>query len=400
MTTTQAGAAVDPAPFDEIETALKNEGPAAAFDRLIALAEARGDGRSLLDALLLKARHDLGLPLIRPGSLVDLPEPTRSQYEERYVEALRTVGRKRLEAGDVVGAWPYYRAIGERQPVAEAIERIDPGAVDGETLGQIMEIALQHGANPRRGFELVLDTYGACSAITAFEHLPPDEGVRAPCADRLTRNIHDHVRHNLRAEIARHGDPEPPADASIPDLIVGRDWLFEDEAYHVDTSHLAAVIRMSPLLTDPATIGLAVELCEYGRRLSPRHRYEGDPPFEDNYPDHARYLRALLGLDADEAVSFFKAKLPPPDPDGMDMASTLPAQMLIRLLDRLGRYEEAIPIAAEHLGAVPDGALLCPGLAALCQSAGRPDLLARHARAGGDLVAYAAAIAADEAARS
>ncbi|MEW4451091.1 hypothetical protein AB1L30_00175, partial [Bremerella sp. JC817] len=66
------------------------------------------------------------------------------------VEALRTVGRKRLEAGDLIGAWPYFRTIGEKEPVAEAIEQVDPAATDGQVLGQIMELALQHGVHPVR----------------------------------------------------------------------------------------------------------------------------------------------------------------------------------------------------------------------------------------------------------
>lgn len=385
--------AVDEQAFQELDRSLAEGGPGAAVDRLIARLDPGDDPRALLDALLLKARIDLDLPPVPPSSLASLPEPARSKYEDRYVEALRAVGRKRLDLGDLLGAWPYYRAIGEKEPVAEAIEAIDPGETDGQLLGQLMELALQHGVNPRRGFELVLESYGPCSAITAFEHLPPDEGVRSPCADRLVRHLHDQLRFSLRAEIGRSGRPAPPEDATIPELLEGNDWLFEEDAYHIDTSHLASVVRMAPLVSDPETIRLAVGLTEYGRRLSNRHRYEGEPPFDRLYEDHATYLRALLGEGVDEAIAHFRAKLDPPDPDGGDLASTLPAQILIRLLDRLGRREEAIPLAAEHLRGIPDGMLLCPGLIQLCREEGRPDLLARYAREGGDLVSYAAAIA-------
>ena len=85
---------------------------------------------------------------------------------------------------------------------------------------------------------------------------------------------------NLRAEIARRGQPLPPEGTSISDLIAGRDWLFDDEAYHLDVSHLAATVRISPMLTDPETIAMAAGLTDYGRNLSERHRYEGEPPFE------------------------------------------------------------------------------------------------------------------------
>ncbi|WP_169972643.1 hypothetical protein [Tautonia rosea] len=383
--------AVDDSAFEELDHALTDGGATAAIDRLIARLDHGEEPRALLDALLLKARLDLGLPAISSGALSSLPEPTRTHYEDRYIEALRTVGRKRLEAGDLIGAWPYFRTIGEKEPVAEAIESVDPSSTDGQVLGQIMELALQHGVHPRRGFELVLETYGPCSAITAFEHLPPDEATREPCADRLVRYLHEQLRATLRAEIERSGRPKPADEATIAELVEANPWLFDDDAYHIDTSHLAAVVRMSPLLQDPEAIRQAVDLTEYGRRLSDRHRYEGDPPFEQLYEDHGVYLRALLGEGVDEAIAHFREKLVPADPDGDDLASTLPAQILIRLLDRLGRQEEAIPLAAESLQGVPEGLLLCPGLLQLCQQSGRPDLLAEYARSGGDLVSYLAA---------
>ena len=154
-----------------------------------------------------------------------------------------------------------------------------------------------------------------------------DLGLRAPAPRRgdppdlrrkLVRQVHEHLaaRATSAFEIATARCQPLPAEANTPigDLIEGRDWLFADEAYHIDVSHLSSTVRVSPLLADPATIALAAELTDYGRRLSVRHRYEGDPPFEDVYSDHAIFLIALLGQDADAAIAHFRAKLAP-DPD-------------------------------------------------------------------------------------
>jgi hypothetical protein len=379
----------DTAAFDALDRTLRASGPGAALDQLIGHLAERGEFRALLDALLLKARHELGLPLVQVGPLAEIPEPARSRYEDRYVEAIRSVGGKLLDAGDVPSAWPYFRAIGEPEPVARAVDAYEPAEGD-ERLGAMIEVAFNQGANPRKGFALILDHYGTCSAISAFEHLPADEATRAACADRLVRQVHAHLAANLRADITARGEPAPPEGASIPDLIAGRDGLFDDDAYHLDVSHLAATVRLSPLLTDPATIALAVELTDYGRRLSERHRYEGEPPFERTYEDHAVYLRALLGRDVDAAVSHFRAKLTPPDPELPD--GVFAAQVLVGLLLRVGRLEEAIGVAAEHLGGIPESALGCPSVAQLCQRAGQPGRLARIAREHGDLVNYAAAM--------
>ena len=382
-----------PAPdFDALDAALAAEGPGVALDRLAQTLADRGAFRDLFDALLLKARHDLGLPLIPPEGSVDWPEAVKLQYEERYLDALRSVGRRLLDAGEIAAAWPYFRTAGEKGPVAEAIEGYvpEPGDPRGQ-LDQILDVALHQAVNPIRGFALILEHYGTCPAITAFDHLPPDEATRARCAERLVVHLQGQLAAVLRDEIARHDGAEPPAATPIPGLLAGRPWLFDDDAYHLDVSHLAATIRTSPLLQDPKAIDLAAELAVYGGHLSPRHQYEGEAPFTRLYADHALYLGALAGRDVEATLAHFRAQVPPPEPapypDG-----TLPAQVLVGLLARLGRLDEAIDVAAAHLRGLPDAALACPGLAQLCRRAGRLDRLARIARDGDDLVHYAAAV--------
>lgn len=371
-----------------LDAALAAGGPAAALDRLIADAEARGEARALLDALLLKARHELGLPPVAPGPLSELPEPARTAYEDRYIDALRRVGWMLLDRGEIAAAWPYFRTIGEAAPVAEALDALTLERGD-ERLGPLLDVALYGGAHPLRGHRWVLEHHGTCSAITAFEHLPPDPAVRGPAAAALIDAVHSQLAENLRAELARSGQLRPDADLPIPALIAGRDALFADDAYHVDISHLAAVVRMSPLVEDRATLLKALELCEYGRRLSPRLRYDDPPPFEKTYEEHAAYLGALLGRDVEGALAHFRAKLAadPEDPESTAAA----AQVLVRLLARLGRLDEAIDVAAAYPAACPDGVPGVPGLADLCRRAGRLDRLADAAARRGDLAGYLAA---------
>lgn len=395
--------------FDALDQTLRDSGPSAALDLLVQRLEARGDFRGLLDALLLKARHELGLPLVQLGGFSDFPEDKRTSYEERYVESIRAVGSKLLALGDIPGAWPYFRAIGEPDPVVRAIDVFEP-ADDDPRVAPVVEVAFNQGANPRRGFALILKHYGTCSAITAFEQLPRDEATRLAAADGLVRQLHEHLVSNLRGEIAQRGQPLPPERTTITDLIAGRDWLFSDESYHIDVSHLSATVRVSPLLADPATIALAAELTDYGRQLSTRLRYEGDTPFENVYADHGIYLKALLGQDVEAALAHFRSKLAPArveveveaeteadvdlefDAERREHDAAAVAQVLVGLLVRLGRIDEAIGVAAEHLAGIPEAALICPGVSQLCQRAGRPDRLAEIARDQGDLVNYTAAL--------
>lgn len=393
---TGADQAESPA-FDTIAAVLHDRGPGAALERLAADLDAAGDYRALLDAMLLKARHELGLPPVAPASMADIPEPQRARYEERYVEAIRLVGSRYLAAGDIPTAWAYYRVIGETEPVARAIDayRPDEHTGDGERLGAVIEVAFNHGVHPRRGFELILEHYGTCSAITAFEGLPGhDEALRAACAGRLIRQLHRDVAANLRADIAGRGQLAPPDGASIGEMVAGRDWLFAEDSYHIDVSHLSSVVRMSVLATDPEAIAMAADLTEYGRRLSPRLQFEGVPPFERIFDDHGVYLNALLGRDVEAAIAHFRAKIGPADrdPSSESPDPAVAAQTLVSLLVRLGRLDEAIEVSARYLAGLPDAALFCPGVAQLCQRAGDPGRLAEIARRRRDLVNYTAAL--------
>ena len=183
----------------------------------------------------------------------------------------------------------------------------------------------------------------------------------------------------------------PSPGSPLTAWIEGRDWLFAEESYHLDTSHLAMVVRLSPLLSDPTTITLARGLCHYGAQLSVHLRPDGESPFDDFYADHHRYLDALTGEAAavDATVTHFRTKLAP-TPNPFDRDAPVRAQTLVRLLDRLGRAREAFDLAAEHLAHVPDGALGEPGLTTLGLRLQRWDELADLAQAGDDPVRFAA----------
>jgi hypothetical protein len=378
------------AAFTSVEAALQNGGPAAAIGRLTEHLAAAGENRALLDALLLAARLELGLPLVSSGSLAGIPEPERTLYEEKYIAAIRQVGERYLDAGDIPTAWAYYRVIAETEPVAAAIRGYRPDDND-EKLGAVIEVAFNHGVNPERGFEMILEHYGTCPAITAFEQLPSqDQGTRSACAARLIRHLHRELSANLRSEIGNRGQVVPPVGTLISDLLQTRPWLVADESYHIDISHLAAVVRMSLLVDDRDVLALAADLTEYGKRLSPRLLFEGPPPFEKIFDDHGIYLKGLLGREVDQAVAHFRGKVATEDDEANDAG--LPAQTLVNLLVHVGQLDAAIDVAAEHLAGLPDSALSCPSLAQLCLRAGQPGRLAELARARNDLVTFTAAL--------
>lgn len=378
---------------DRLQSILQEQGTDAAVEALIEIAKQGEEPRKLLDALLLKARLSLGLPAT--GVIADQISPElKLKYEDLYVEAIRNVGNLLLEKGDIASAWPYFRVIGEKEPVRAAIEAFDPGQADEHTLGAIIDIAFQQQVHPVKGFAWILDRYGICSSISSFESLPNDETVRCDAATLLTKALYDQLQYSLMAEIERREGSRPDEGTSVAALIANRSWIYDDDAYAIDVSHLSSVVRLSPLLKDESVVRLALELAHYGNGLSDRFRYDGLPPFEDIYADHSIYLKAILNEDNEDvenAITHFRNKLQPITEvadEPVDPLETLPAQTLVRLLARLNRMTDAIAVASEYLVGVPDSYLLCPSLQSLCIGANRLDLLAQAAAKHGDFALF------------
>jgi len=368
--------------FDTLEQALCSAGAEAGFDLLIAKFRDEKKYPLVFEARIMKSRRALGLPVIHNGQLEDLPEEKRTAHERAYIDAAREVGGLFLADGDIPRAWSYFRAIGETAPVAAAIENLQPQ----ENQEAVIEIALQDRVHPRKGFELILANYGICRAITFFEQYP-DRKTRDDCLCLLVQTLHHELVESLKRVIVRN-EMQAPDTNSVPDLISGRDWLFGEYDYYVDTSHVISILRFSLDATHRKTLAMAVELADYGTHLSKMFSFHGDPPFEGGFKDYGIYLRALIGEQMEEAVAHFRDKIASCNREN---AGPAPAQTLVALLARLGRYDEAIAVSIEHLRDVDPNQLFCPSVFQLCQAAGDYRRLRSLARERGDLLHFAAA---------
>jgi hypothetical protein len=129
--------------FELVDQTLRCWGAEAGFDPLVRLLREHKNYPLVFEARLMRARHGLGLPLVVGGNISDLRPEQQPAYQTAR-EAARETGS--LGDGDVVGAWPYFRAIGDPGPVADAIERLSPD----DATEPVIQIALNERVNPRK----------------------------------------------------------------------------------------------------------------------------------------------------------------------------------------------------------------------------------------------------------
>ncbi len=376
--------------FDDLKQALDHEGATPAIDRLCQALREGKDYTGLFYALLMKKRYELGVSPVPTGSAQDLPAEVHAPYEEAIRQAGRLVGNLFLEDGNIANAWAFFRMLGEPEPVAKALENFHP--VEGEDCHPVVDIAFHQGVHVRKGFELILQRFGICSAITTlsgqdFGHAPAD---REYCIHRLVRALYDELKERLIGEI-EHKQGFKPTAQTVRDLIAGRDWLFAEDFYHVDVSHLSSVVQMASHLGPCPELDLARELCAYGQNLSSRFQFTSDPPFEDQYKDYGIYLAILAGDHVEEGLAHFRKKAEEADPQTV---GTYPAEVLVNLLLRLNRSQEALAVARKYLSRADDTRLSCPGIADLCQRNKDFLALAEVAREQGNAVHYVAGLLA------
>jgi hypothetical protein len=372
-----------------LSQAYEHRGPAAVFEQLVATLRERQDYHKLFDALCLQKKQAMGLPLGKPTSLEDVPAEQREEFERTYIAAAREVGRLLLDAGKIGQAWIYFHAIREPDPVREMIEKLPIPRESSEQSEELLELALFKGVHPAQGVKIMLRTHGTCSTITSLDQTFPRLSMedRAATAALLVRTLHGELMSSVEREVQQRMPFTTPAK-SLRELTAGRDWLFADNNYHIDVSHLSATVRFARSLSPGAPeLALARDLCEYGSQLAPQFQYSGEPPFQDYYPAHLQFFRVLMDDGRDEALAYFQRQLDA-EPDGSDQA--LIAYVLVDLLVRIDRFAEALPLAEKYL--LNGDADFAAAFAELCEKAGRYDVLQRSAAARDDLVTYAAAL--------
>ena len=379
---------MDPALFEQVSSQAVENGAAAAFAAAEAALVKDKDFHCLFDLLLMKARNELGLQLYLRVPASSLPKEIQEAYEPKVVEAARRVGGEFLKENNLVAAFPYFNMISELEPMRAAIDAFAPRE-DGDDVDAVVDIAIANNVHPTRGLQIVVDRFGICQGITTCEQLLA-QGLRPPerdeCIKLLVRALHQELTVRLRDDIEAKEGRSP---VGIPAMLKGRDWLFADEAYHVDTSHLNAVVRMARMLPKCEELFLAIQLCDYGCRLSPRYRYAEPAPFEDVFASSAAYLKVVGGVEVQKGLDYFKSRA---DAATAEETENNSSEVYVHLLTVLGKKTDAVAYAGRKLNRAERRPAFGLSVNDLCQEAGDFDAMARFAKSRGDLLGFVAGV--------
>lgn len=332
----------------------------------------------------MQVRHRAGLPLLYGESGDDLDPKQRTLLEDGLLGACRQVGTGLLEDGRVSEGWMYMRPVGDVAAAREMIHKID---VQEDNIDEMVEVLLQEGVDPARGFSVVLQNYGTCNAITTFESVMPQKSKadQRAVAQLLLRHVHQELFTNVQADVATRQDSEP-SSTTLAELIAGQEGMFGEHSYHIDTTHLASTTRFSRILDDEESLRLALDLTQYGQELHEQFQYEGDEPFTDIYRHHAFYFQALLGENLDEALAHFENRS---DNVDTNQWGTVGIETYIDLLARVGKIEEAIAVTIEKIQPGQRTMGLAPSLLELCERSGNYSPLMDACRKSDDVLGFA-----------
>lgn len=376
-----------PVIFNRLAT--QHDDPAAMIETTIAHYRSIGRPLELFEALKMRIRNRLGLPLIAPEDEPRQSDDVDRQLEAGLLDACRETGEMLLGQGRIREGWMYLRPTGDTARAAELIGHIEPSEDNVEDL---ITVLLHEGVDVARGYQLLIDRNGTCNSITTYEQSISgrEKRDRIAAARVLLNHFYEELCESVRGDISRNEAPAAP-DETLGDMLAKRKWILQDGGYHLDTTHLSSVIRIARVLDDQPSLQRAYELVQYGRRLHHQFQYPGDEPFVDFYPAHLAFYGVLLGRDIDAGLAVFERKMMSSDPA---TSGTAPMEVYTELLDRVGRSAKAIDIALRQVPEDVPSPRMVPPLLEMANRCGHYAPILEYCIRKNDLLGYAATAAA------
>ena len=378
---------MSPTPFDELQRIAQDAGVDKSLDFLEHHFRRDQEYFKLFEVLKMRCRRRLGLPLTYGDQPDELDESEQRKLEDGLLDACREVGTLFFKSGQLQEGWMYLQPVGDKALTEKLIRAIEP---DEENIDTIIEIAVSQGGAPVYGFGLLLKHYGTCNGITTFDTQAArfEEDTRRKMASELLKHLYHELMENVRYAIEQNGGQVDP-DASLVELMQTHPDLTSGGAHHIDTTHLASVMRIAQPVGDREDLRLASELANYGSQLDKDFQYPGSPPFEDTYTDHQMYYRGLLGQDVEDAIKHFENKVETVD---ADQFGPVAIETLVDFLVRVGRVDQALEVSMDRLVGKHEPMGIAPNLFEIAKTPEQLKRLREFYQAEDDLLGYAVSL--------
>jgi hypothetical protein len=295
----------------------------------------------------------------------------------------------------------YLQPVGDKSLNEQLARSIEP---DEENVDALIDVTITQGAAPVFGYGLLLEHHGTCNGITTFDTqaMRFDRETQKLMARELLHHIYHELTENIRYAITQSRDQgiEPgvqeeatntdmPESMRLSELLAAHPDLTEAGAHHIDTTHLASIMRIARLVDDPEDLQTANEVAIYGRRLHEDFQYPGSPPFEDTYVDHQYFFGALLGNDVDTAIAHFENKI---QTLNADQVGPVAEETFVDLLVRLGRNDQALSVVTERLLGQHESLGIAPPPFEIANTPERLNRLRAFYESEGDLLGFAVSV--------
>ncbi len=376
-------------PFNQFDETLHEHGALQALDQLADYFVRQERFHELFEVRKMQLRWRLELPIHQWQPIDELSESTGKKLEAGLLEACREVGERWFACGNVHAGWQYLQPVGDNALVRQLLEQCE---VTDENAEAIVDVAIGQAIAPEFGFQIVLDRYGTCTAITTYESQLGGQpiSVRRGPAKQLVRHVYQELMERVSQSIAEREPDAVTTGLSLRELIADRHWMFEGLGHHIDTTHLASTVKFSRILDEPAAIDQAIELAEYGQKLNPDFHYKDEPPFANIYSDTLAFLSALRHRDVDATLSRLAQQARASLEQDKNIDS---AQWYVYLLDQLGRGAEAVDayfaLIQPHLGEAIMVRPIAPDPLTLAKTYQLYERVGRALLEIGDLLGYA-----------
>lgn len=360
------------------------------------------NGMEMFEAMKMRVRARLSLPLVAEEDDAPTPAELEQQLESGLLDACREAGTLLIQDGKFGEGWMYLRPLADNDLANRLLADVE---ITEDNYDELIHILLHEGVNVRRGYRAVLQQQGTCNSITLFDQAIAGRSKqdRQAAAGELLEHFYNELTSMVRDDVSKRDQDHPEMknpEGSWPDvgeqtlgeMVAARKWLLQDGGYHLDTTHLSAVVRNAAVLEDNQAWQKTRELVQYGRRLHHEFQYPGEEPFVDFYPAYAAYYDVLLDTNVDAGLKQFMRKAETID---SDQHGTSAIETYVDLLHRIGRHSEAI---SEAIRLVPDDVPsqrivpLLLGYATDCQDKEAYQPIAEYCRKHDDVLGFTATL--------